>query len=113
MVVMITPVAFANINYYTYTVFAALNLLILVATYIFYPETAGRSLEEIDKIFEKSNPRTPWDVVKIAQELPHHNAILDEETGYHGEEDVLDKPTHQYQEDTATSLSSSGGKGDM
>jgi hypothetical protein len=40
---------------------------------------AGRSLEEIDQIFENSNPRTPWDVVKFARELPHHNAVLDEE----------------------------------
>jgi hypothetical protein len=79
MVVMITPVSFTNIKYYTYTVFCALNLLILVATYIFYPETAGRSLEEIDHIFERSNPRTPWDVVKIASDLPRHNAE-DEET---------------------------------
>jgi sugar porter (SP) family MFS transporter len=86
MVVMITPVGFDNIDYYTYTVFAVLNALIFVATYIFYPETAGRSLEEIDKIFEKSDPKTPWDVVKIAAELPHHNVYWDEEHGAHEKE---------------------------
>lgn len=79
MVVMVTPVSFTNIQYYTYTVFAALNLVILVATIIFYPETAGRSLEEIDRIFAQSNPKTPWDVVKIARDMPHHNAD-DEDT---------------------------------
>lgn len=70
MVVMITPVSFANIDYYTYMVFAIINALIFFAVWIFYPETAGRSLEDINHIFENSNPRTPWDVVKIANNLP-------------------------------------------
>lgn len=84
MVVMITPVAFENIKCYTYTVFCALNLLIFVATYIFYPETAGLSLEEVDKIFEKSNPWTPWDVVKFSAEMDHSRRdIVDEEKKYH------------------------------
>jgi sugar porter (SP) family MFS transporter len=91
MVVLVTPIAFTQIKYFTYTVFAVLNMLILVATWIFYPETAGRSLEEVDKIFEQSNPRTPWDVVKIARELPHHNAVLDEDQGGYAEKG---KDTH-------------------
>ncbi|RLV94820.1 Sugar transporter STL1 [Spathaspora sp. JA1] len=71
MVVMITPVAFENIDYYTYTIFAVINLLMVPTVYFFYPETAGRSLEEMDKVFELSNTSTPWDVVKIARELPY------------------------------------------
>uniref|UniRef100_A0A060T5U5 ARAD1B10296p n=1 Tax=Blastobotrys adeninivorans TaxID=409370 RepID=A0A060T5U5_BLAAD len=79
LVVMITPIAFHNIKYYTYTIFAVINALIFVATYIFFPETKGRSLEEMDKIFEQSNPKTPWDVVKIADTMPRMRAISDEE----------------------------------
>lgn len=71
MVVMITPVAFNNIGPYTYTIFAAINLAMFPAVYFFYPETAGRSLEEMDKIFALSNVWTPWDVVKIARDMPH------------------------------------------
>lgn len=71
MVVMITPVAFANIGAYTYTIFAAINLLLVPAVFFFYPETSGRTLEEMDLIFEKSNPWKPWEVVKIAKDFPH------------------------------------------
>ncbi|EGW33885.1 uncharacterized protein SPAPADRAFT_59267 [Spathaspora passalidarum NRRL Y-27907] len=75
MVVMIAPVAFENIDSYTYTIFAVINLLMFPTVYFLYPETSGRTLEEMDKIFELSNPRTPWDVVKIARELPYENQM--------------------------------------
>lgn len=44
-----------------------------LSVYFLYPETAHRSLEEIDDIFLQANPRTPWDVVKIAKTLPYRN----------------------------------------
>lgn len=77
MVVMITPVAFESIDSYTYTIFAVINLLMIPVVYFFYPETAGRSLEEMDNVFELSNPYTPWDVVKIARELPYESQTRD------------------------------------
>ena len=72
LVVMITPVAFANIEYKTYIIFAVINgCLILPVVYWFYPETAYRSLEEMDIIFAKS---TGWtDCVKIAAEMPYRH----------------------------------------
>ncbi|KAG7087306.1 hypothetical protein E1B28_013284 [Marasmius oreades] len=51
MVVMITGPAFENIDYGTYIIFAALNALIVPVVYFFFPETAGRSLEDMDVIF--------------------------------------------------------------
>ena len=36
--------------------------------YFFFPETAGRSLEEIDEIFAAS--KNAFDPVKVAQRLP-------------------------------------------
>jgi len=38
--------------------------------YFFFPETAHRSLEEIDEIFLHANPKTPWDVVKVCISPP-------------------------------------------
>ncbi|KAL6453051.1 STL1 Sugar transporter STL1 [Candida maltosa Xu316] len=70
MVVMITPIAFNNIGYYTYTIFACINILIAPMVYIFYPETSGRTLEEMDIIFNKTPVWRPWEVVKIAKETP-------------------------------------------
>lgn len=50
---MITPVAFANIKYHTYTIFAIINAIMVPSVYFFFPETAYRSLEEMDTIFQK------------------------------------------------------------
>ncbi|KAJ5469296.1 Sugar transporter STL1 [Penicillium diatomitis] len=52
-VVMITPVMVASIGWGTYLFFAAMNAIFIPIMYSFYPETAGRSLEEIDLIFAK------------------------------------------------------------
>nr|AXS58695.1 sugar transporter-like protein homeolog p [Epichloe coenophiala] len=53
MVVMITPVAFANIKHHTYTIFAIINAIMVPSVYFFFPETAYRTLEEMDSIFQK------------------------------------------------------------
>jgi hypothetical protein len=69
MVVMVTPVAFASIGYKTYIIFAVINACMVPCVYFFFPETAYRSLEEMDEIFHKTT--NAFDVVKIANDLPH------------------------------------------
>jgi hypothetical protein len=67
---MITPVSFSSIGYKTYIIFAVINgALILPVTYLFYPETAYRNLEEIDTIFQKS--KGWFSVVRVAKHEPH------------------------------------------
>ncbi|KAK0491097.1 general substrate transporter [Armillaria novae-zelandiae] len=51
LVVMIVGPSFENINWGTYIVFASLNAMIVPIVYLFFPETAGRSLEDMDVIF--------------------------------------------------------------
>ncbi|KAM5343043.1 hypothetical protein ACJ41O_014009 [Fusarium nematophilum] len=71
IVVMITPPAFKNIEAHTYTVFAIINAIMVPSVYFFFPETAYRSLEEMDSIFQKvSGWRGALDVVKQAQIEP-------------------------------------------
>ncbi|KAH6683197.1 general substrate transporter [Halenospora varia] len=71
MVVMITPVSFTSIGYKTYVIFAVINAFIFPCVYFFYPETAYRSLEEIDNIFRKTTGiRGWWEVVGIAKREP-------------------------------------------
>jgi hypothetical protein len=48
-----------------------MNVAIGVCIYFFYPETAYRSLEEIDEIFATS--KNAFDVVRIANTLPHRH----------------------------------------
>ncbi|KAF2139289.1 uncharacterized protein K452DRAFT_320439 [Aplosporella prunicola CBS 121167] len=68
MVVMITPVAFSSIGYQTYIIFAVINAFIVPVTYFFYPETAYRSLEEMDTIFHKTT--SVFNVVSVARNEP-------------------------------------------
>ncbi|KIK65384.1 hypothetical protein GYMLUDRAFT_38835 [Collybiopsis luxurians FD-317 M1] len=51
LVVMITGPSFENISWRTYIVFAALNAFIVPIVYLFFPETANRSLEDMDVVF--------------------------------------------------------------
>lgn len=94
MVVMITPVAFSSIGYQTYIIFCVMfvfhsyvfvralandsdrNAFIFPVVYFFYPETAGRSLEEMDAIFVKC--KSIFTVVGIAKREPRRY-------GKHGE----------------------------
>ncbi|PKY02699.1 general substrate transporter [Aspergillus campestris IBT 28561] len=69
MVVMITPVAFANIGYKTYVIFAVINAFIFPVVYFFFPETRYRSLEEMDNIFKKSS--SIFDAAKISIKEPY------------------------------------------
>jgi len=68
-IVMITPILITSISWGTYLFFAVLNALFLPILYFLYPETAGRSLEEIDLIFAKGFLENK-NYVKAAQELP-------------------------------------------
>lgn len=68
-IVMITPVLINNISWGTYLLFAVLNAIFIPIIYVFYPETSGRSLEEIDLIFAKGYTEK-MSYVRAAKELP-------------------------------------------
>ncbi|KAI2643153.1 general substrate transporter [Xylaria nigripes] len=71
LVVIITPIAFNNIGYRTYIIFAVINAFMVPSVYFFYPETAYRSLEEMDTIFHKVDGiRGYLSVVSVAREEP-------------------------------------------
>ncbi|RYP23375.1 hypothetical protein DL767_008829 [Monosporascus sp. MG133] len=52
-VVKITPIAFANIGWRTFIIFAVLNAVFIPMVYFFYPETKGLELEDIPLLFHK------------------------------------------------------------
>lgn len=76
---MITPVSFTNIKYHTYTIFAIINAIMVPSVYFFFPETAYRSLEEMDTIFHKVKG---W---KGAFTVVHQAEIEPRRYGKHGE----------------------------
>ncbi|KAL2154605.1 hypothetical protein VTH82DRAFT_3281 [Thermothelomyces myriococcoides] len=69
LVVMVTPIMIDNIGWGTYLFFAAVNACFIPLIYLFYPETARRSLEEIDIIFAKGHVEQ-ISYVRAAKELP-------------------------------------------
>lgn len=68
-VVMVTPVMIQHVRWGTYLFFAAMNASFLPVIWLFYPETANRSLEEIDLIFAKGYAEK-MSYVRAARELP-------------------------------------------
>jgi len=102
MVVMITPVAFSSIGYKTYIIFAVINAAIVPTVYFFYPETAYRSLEEMDIIFRKS--KSIWDTVGIADREPR-------KYGKHGELLIKNEEMDDEHLRQASVVSSSAEKG--
>ena len=68
-IVMITPVLISGIGAYTYLFFGILNAIFFPIIFWLYPETSGRSLEEIDLIFAKGYLENKSYVV-AAKELP-------------------------------------------
>lgn len=50
-VVSVTPQAIQSLGYRLYLVWAALNATFVPVVWLFYPETARRSLEDMDEVF--------------------------------------------------------------
>lgn len=51
-VVFVTPLGIAKLGSQFYVIWTILNALMVPIIWIFYPETAGRSLEDLDRVFE-------------------------------------------------------------
>ncbi|KAJ5885372.1 hypothetical protein N7495_009882 [Penicillium taxi] len=70
----VSPIGFTTISWRYYIVYACISACALTTFYFFCPETKGRTLEEIDEIFVKSN--SVFDTVKVAREMPFQTDIL-------------------------------------
>ena len=71
LVAEVTPVAFTDIGYRYFIVYCVINAICVPVVFFFYPETAGRSLEELDEIFASS--KSIFDTVSVAKRLPHRD----------------------------------------
>ncbi|KAM4064422.1 major facilitator superfamily protein [Hirsutella rhossiliensis] len=55
MVVQVTPIAIDRIGWRTYVIFAVLNSIWVPIIFLFFPETKGLELEDVDRLFAKQN----------------------------------------------------------
>ncbi|KAI8359188.1 general substrate transporter [Blakeslea trispora] len=67
VVAMITPVLFQYAKYWTFLMFGILNVLFLIPITLYYPETKGKSLEEIEVLF--ANEEIQEDAKSIASHI--------------------------------------------
>ena len=88
MVVMITPVAFNNIGWRTYLIFAVFNAAGVPIMYFFYPETKDRSLEEVDLIFR--NAKNLRQAIKLSFVMAKH---------YDNEGNLIRSVTHDIEDE--------------
>ncbi|CRG88431.1 Sugar transporter STL1 [Talaromyces islandicus] len=84
VVVEVTPTGFQTINYRYYIIWAVINFAVVITVYFLFPETNGRSLEEMDEIFMLSN--NIFDSPRVAKTLPSkaHLDVEVEEAGIKG-----------------------------
>ncbi|KAF2675300.1 general substrate transporter [Microthyrium microscopicum] len=54
IVVEITPIGIASLKWRFYIIWTLMNLAFVPIVYIFYPETADRSLEDVDRFFSEN-----------------------------------------------------------
>lgn len=109
-VVMFTPIFMDKSAWGAYLFFAIMNYLFVPIIFFFYPETAGRTLEEIDIIFAKAHVegRQPW---RVAATLPKLNYKQIEEQGtqlglYDGD---FEKEGFEVKEDVSSTASDERG----
>jgi hypothetical protein len=55
-VALLVPVWFQSISQYTFIIHACINFLTIPVVWAFYPETKGRTLEEMDLLFASDAP---------------------------------------------------------
>ncbi|OBT96002.1 hypothetical protein VE01_06759 [Pseudogymnoascus verrucosus] len=89
MVAEVTPVGLNTIKHKYFIIYAVFNAAIALLVYFCFPETKGRTLEEIDEIFLQSN--NIFDPPRVARRLPRlhlseevdQKRSLSEERGAH------------------------------
>ncbi|KAM5369020.1 hypothetical protein ACJZ2D_009223 [Fusarium nematophilum] len=73
------PPAFENITWRTYIIFGVFCTVMIPHIFFTYPETAGKTLEEIDTIFDSRTP--PWRSAKAGGHLDRRAAEIANEKG--------------------------------
>lgn len=68
LIAEVSPRAMKSIGWKYYIVYACISAFAFTVFFFFYPETKGRTLEEIDEIFIRS--KTIFDPVKVEKSLP-------------------------------------------
>lgn len=64
-VTLLTPIMFNNLKYWIFLVFAVTNAFAGIWTWLYQPETGGRSFDQNQEFFDKANEKGSWMVRKV------------------------------------------------
>ena len=64
-ITLLTPIMFNNLKYWIFAVFTLTNLFAGVWTYLYCPESGGRSFEENQEFFDKAAEAGTWRVSRV------------------------------------------------
>jgi sugar porter (SP) family MFS transporter len=78
-IAMFTPAAFKNITWKTYIIFGVFCVVMFIHVFFLFPETKGKSLEEINQIWEKKIPA--WKTASFEPERPSLSEIKETDGG--------------------------------
>jgi len=70
MLAFAVPPAFNNIYWKTYMIFATFNGAAFLHIFFMFPETKGRTIEEMEEIFAAGHVFTAW---KLGNDIGRHN----------------------------------------
>ncbi|SCV04979.1 LANO_0G15830g1_1 [Lachancea nothofagi CBS 11611] len=107
---MFVPSAFRNITWKTYIIFGVFSVCLTIQTYFMFPETKGKTLEEIDQMWADNIPA--WKTGSYIPELP----VIEDEEGnklgllgraQHIENSKSEKPLFEHEESIQNSTSRS------
>ncbi|KAI8231394.1 Sugar transporter STL1 [Colletotrichum sp. SAR 10_86] len=99
VIVQITPIGIQNLGWKFWIVFTVLNAAFLPVIYLFYPETANRTLEDLDEYYRNNPPLIViGDKDAIGTKRPqkyvdHEEAQVERVAHEHGVTEAADKKT--------------------
>jgi hypothetical protein len=80
MVVEITPVGISSLHWKFYIIWTIFNASFVPIVWLFYPETAGRTLEDLDRFFtENQKVILAWEPEAISGKRPERYRLKQEE----------------------------------
>jgi hypothetical protein len=82
MIGQVSPIAFTEIGWRYYLVFTVCSFSNALVFYLFYPETKGRTLENMDRFFEEGNPIVPLDRTPVPRPKDTENQLAAGESGH-------------------------------
>lgn len=78
------PPGLSTIAYKTYFIFGAFNIAAFIHILFMFPETAGRTLEEVEEIFVRGDTFTAWRVDRSVGRRTLQEVVILNLTGGHG-----------------------------